>query len=117
MARLDVIIADDLENKFRIEIIKRYGGRKGDLSKAISEAIEVWMSINEVKLLTRTANNFDLSVSEREKAIKILGNCGKAAIPALNKIANNKKFGSKERELALAEIDTIMTDPKAYPVS
>ena len=117
MARLDVVVADDLENRFRIEIIKRYGGRKGDLSKAVTEAIEVWMNINEVKMLTQTANNFDLSVSERERAIKILGKCGKAAIPALNRIANNKKFGTKERELALVEMENIITEPKAYPTT
>jgi hypothetical protein len=43
MARLDAIIDDKLEQQFRIEITKRLGGRKGDLSKALEEAIHLWV--------------------------------------------------------------------------
>jgi hypothetical protein len=39
LARID----DELEKKFRIEVAKRYGGRKGAISKAITEAIIKWL--------------------------------------------------------------------------
>jgi hypothetical protein len=42
MARLNVAIDDDLEKRLRIEVAKR-GGKKGDLSKAVEEWIELWL--------------------------------------------------------------------------
>lgn len=44
MGKLVVVISDELEQKFREEVYKRYGLRKGNLSKAIEEAIKVWIS-------------------------------------------------------------------------
>jgi len=38
-ARID----DALEKKFRIEVARLYGGQRGALSKAIKEAIELWL--------------------------------------------------------------------------
>ena len=43
MGRIDVMVRDDLERKLRVEVAKRLGGKKGDLSKAIEEAIERWV--------------------------------------------------------------------------
>jgi len=114
MGRLDVTITNELEDEFRIEIIKRYGGKKGTLSRAITEAIQIWMRIDEVDMVGKTAMNLNLSPGEREKATKILGKCGKAAIPVLYKIANSKKFRSEQREQALAEIESIMTEPQTH---
>ena len=44
MGKMIVTIDDDLERKFRIEIAKRKGGKRGDLSKAIEEAIGKWLT-------------------------------------------------------------------------
>lgn len=43
MARIDAVINDNLERKFRMKITERLGGRKGDLSKALEEAIQLWV--------------------------------------------------------------------------
>jgi len=43
MGRLCVDISDDLERKFRIKVIERLGGKKGDLSRAVEEAIRKWI--------------------------------------------------------------------------
>jgi hypothetical protein len=44
MGALNVEIPDELEKRFRIEIAKRYDGmKKGDLAKAVIEAIELWI--------------------------------------------------------------------------
>ena len=32
-----------LEKKFRIEVARRYGGEKGAISKAVEEAIKLWL--------------------------------------------------------------------------
>lgn len=38
-ARID----DVLEKSFRVEVARLYGGERGALSKAIKEAIELWL--------------------------------------------------------------------------
>jgi len=37
-------INDDLGKKFRIEVVKRYGSERGAISKAVEEAIKLWLS-------------------------------------------------------------------------
>ena len=44
MGRIDAIIPDELESKFKIKIIQKFGGKKGDLQKAVGEAIELWVT-------------------------------------------------------------------------
>ena len=43
MGRLYVSLPDDLEDRFRKEVGKRLGAKKGVISKALKEAIEQWM--------------------------------------------------------------------------
>ena len=47
MARISVYIPDELEKKLRFKTIEEYGGRKGDLSKAVEEAINTWVAKEE----------------------------------------------------------------------
>jgi len=42
-ARLYLTINSDLERRFREEVAKRLGMKKGNLKIAIEEAIEVWI--------------------------------------------------------------------------
>ncbi len=43
MGRLTVEISDELEKKLRFKTIDRFGGRKGDLSRAVEEAVKTWV--------------------------------------------------------------------------
>ena len=43
MGRISVAISDELEKELRIKTIERFGGKKGDLSKAVEEAIKTWV--------------------------------------------------------------------------
>jgi len=43
MGRVSVYLPDKLEKKLRFKTIERFGGRKGDLSKAVEEAVETWV--------------------------------------------------------------------------
>ena len=36
-------ISDELEKELRFKTIERFGGKKGDLSKAVEEAIKTWI--------------------------------------------------------------------------
>jgi hypothetical protein len=44
MGRISVTLSDELEKKLRIKTIERFGGRKGDLSRAIEAAVETWVA-------------------------------------------------------------------------
>jgi hypothetical protein len=43
MGRLDVDVEDKLEQRLRMAVLKKYGGRIGDLKKAVVDAIEKWL--------------------------------------------------------------------------
>jgi hypothetical protein len=39
-----VYISDELEKKLRFKAIERFSGRKGDLSRAVEEAVKTWVA-------------------------------------------------------------------------
>jgi hypothetical protein len=44
MGRICVDLQDELEKKLRFKTIERFGGRKGDLSRAVEEAVKEWVA-------------------------------------------------------------------------
>lgn len=49
MARIDVVLSDEVEKEFREEIAKSLGMKKGNISIAIEEAIKLWMHTRQDK--------------------------------------------------------------------
>jgi len=47
MGRINVTIPDELEKELRLKTIETFGGRKGDLSKAVEEAVKTWVAKEE----------------------------------------------------------------------
>ena len=47
MGRISVDLPDELEKQLRFKTIEKFGGKKGDLSKAIEEAIRTWVDKKE----------------------------------------------------------------------
>ena len=43
MGRINIILSDELENKLRMEVGKRMGVKRGNLTDAITEALEEWI--------------------------------------------------------------------------
>jgi hypothetical protein len=43
LAALNIQLSDELYQKLKFEIVKRYGGKKGDLKLAVEEAIKLWL--------------------------------------------------------------------------
>jgi hypothetical protein len=43
MAKLTIIIPDDLDKRLRVRVAEKYGGKKGALGQAIGDAIELWL--------------------------------------------------------------------------
>ncbi len=44
MGRISVDLPDELEKQLRLKTVERFGGKKGDLSKAVEEAIRMWIA-------------------------------------------------------------------------
>ena len=49
MGKMNIVLNDDLENKFRKVVFERKGMKKGNISKAIEEAIKCWMKQHEME--------------------------------------------------------------------
>jgi hypothetical protein len=47
MGRISVALSDELEKQLRFKTIDRFGGKKGDLSRAVEEAIKKWVTKEE----------------------------------------------------------------------
>lgn len=56
MAKLTVLIKDDLDKKFREAIFKSKGMYRGNITEAIEEAIELWI-VHESSKETETSKN------------------------------------------------------------
>ncbi len=44
LGRINVDISDDLEKQLRLKTVEKFGGKKGDLSKAVQEAVKTWIN-------------------------------------------------------------------------
>ena len=47
MGRISADLPYDLEKQLRFKAIERFGGKKGDLSKAVEEALRTWINRKE----------------------------------------------------------------------
>ncbi|MGZ4850857.1 MAG: hypothetical protein ACXV76_11875 [Halobacteriota archaeon] len=44
MGRINVDLPDELEKQLRFKTIEEFGGKKGDLSRAVQEAVKTWIN-------------------------------------------------------------------------
>ena len=44
LGKLYIVISDEVERRLRLEVVKRLGGKKGDLSAGIEEALKDWLN-------------------------------------------------------------------------
>jgi len=108
MGRIDADIPEELETRFRIEVVKRLGGKKGDLQKAVEEALELWTSKSVLENLKRIATNPEIIPLDQEKAVKTIGDYGGyGAMVILSEIASEPDAYSSVRDLALEQINVV----------
>lgn len=48
-------IDDDLNIRFRLEIVRKYGGKQGDLQKALEQAIKYFLVLSPVEIVLTKA--------------------------------------------------------------
>jgi hypothetical protein len=44
MGRISVDLPNELEKQLRFKTVERFGGKKGDLSRAVEEAVKTWVA-------------------------------------------------------------------------
>ncbi len=47
MGRITADLPNELEKQLRLKTVERFGGKKGDLSKAVEEAVKTWIAKKE----------------------------------------------------------------------
>jgi hypothetical protein len=47
MGRITVDLPNELDKQLRIKTVERFGGKKGDLSRAVEEAVKTWITKTE----------------------------------------------------------------------
>jgi hypothetical protein len=49
MGKMNVVLNDEIEKKFRKAVFERKGMKKGNISEALEEAIEEWIEASQGK--------------------------------------------------------------------
>ena len=44
VGRISALLTDELEKKLRLRALETFGGKKGDLSRAVEEAVKTWVA-------------------------------------------------------------------------
>ena len=44
VGRISVTLSDELEKALRFKTIERFGGKKGDLTRAVEDAVTTWVA-------------------------------------------------------------------------
>ena len=44
MGRINVDISAEVEKQLRLKTVEKFGGKKGDLSRAVQEAVKTWIN-------------------------------------------------------------------------
>lgn len=49
MGKMNIVLSDELEEKFRKAVFERKGMKKGNISEALQEAIQEWIAYRSKK--------------------------------------------------------------------
>ena len=44
VGRITALLSDELEKELRLKALQTFGGKKGDLSRAVEEAVKTWIA-------------------------------------------------------------------------
>lgn len=112
MGNLNLVISNDLDEKFRMEVAKRLGMKKGNLTVALEQAIELWIENDVIKELEIAATSKSNTPITHDKAIDALGKMGSVALPTLTRIANHPNSTVISKDKALGLVDEILKSQK-----
>ena len=104
MGRIDAVLDDKLDDRFRMEVAHRYGLKKGVMLRAISEAIEAWTATDQSRAIARktakTVRERGTSVGVKQHAVEALATMGLAGRELLADIGQDSAVPDAIREQA-----------------
>jgi hypothetical protein len=109
MGRLDAIVNDSIEEQFRMEAIKRFGARKGNLSKALEEAMGLWIEKDVLENLKEKAMRRDTIIADRESLVDAMKSHGISATVALSEMLKDSMLTSHELQYIARAINQLRT--------
>lgn len=56
MGKMNIVLPDDIENKFRKAVFEKKGMKKGNISEALEEAIDLWIESESQQITKRNGN-------------------------------------------------------------
>jgi hypothetical protein len=108
MGRIDAVLDNKLEDRFRMEVARRYGAKKGVIQRAISEALEAWTTTDESKAIARktakTIRDKGTSVGVKAHAVTALASMGSVGLELLADIGQDTTVPDVIREQAYKAI-------------
>ena len=109
MGRIDAVIPDPLEKRLRVTVAQRFGGKKGDLTRGLVEAIELWTQSDEAtkvgKSLSKTVRDPKTPSSVKEHAVAALAKLGPGGVELLAQIGGDQSVPEAIRSQALKAIE------------
>ena len=67
MGRMYIVLSDETERRLRLAVVTVFGGKKGDLSAAIEEAVKQWLAKNASEQKINRWVTKQLSTPPKEK--------------------------------------------------
>ena len=91
-----------------MEAIKRFGARKGNLSKALEQAMNLWIEKDALENLKQKITSPETSKREKIKLVDTMKASGMAATPYLSECLKNRLLLKDESSYILDAIKEIM---------
>jgi hypothetical protein len=107
MGRIDAIIDDNLIQDFKVAVIRRKGGKKGDFSKSLEEAMNLWIKNEEIERLSERGVQKGITMVERNKIIDTLFTYRKPAISGYMKMLESKEVLDAQKQQIYKNIQKI----------
>ena len=72
MGRMYIVLSDETERRLRLAVVTVFGGKKGDLSTAIEEAVKQWLGKNasEQKITRWVTKHLSTTPKEKRRRIR-----------------------------------------------
>ncbi len=109
MGRIDVVLPDRLDQRLRVEAVTRYGGKKGSILRAVTEALEKWLESDEDRKLARkfakTVKDPRTPIEVKKEAVGALAKTGMVGVELLAEIGSDHNVPESVRSQALKAID------------
>jgi hypothetical protein len=110
MGRLDAIINDTIEEQFRMEAIKRFGARKGNLSKALEEAMDLWVKKDALENLKEKAISEHTLMKDRKTIVDSMKSYGMPATVALSEMMRHPMLVSDDIQYITKTINQLRAE-------